>query len=133
VDVGKSETAPAPATLFTLVRGTTTEADAAVVRAHCRENSRVELRREDSDPSTIGVWLLCPSMMGLLKVRKRIGHVPDDIASTLLPGRDKDSIVVAHGTVRTVYAPVARDEAVVTVEIEPLHDGPEKAVKLKLE
>ena len=108
-----------PKTLFTLVRGTTSPASAAVVRDHCRENSRVELRREKSDPSAISVWLLCPSLRGLVQTRKRIGDVPEDIAAELLPADDRDAIVVARGTVKAVYAP-ARDEAVVTVEIEPL-------------
>jgi len=120
VNIHQTETsAPRPSRLFTLVRGTTSPASAAIVRAHCRENSRVELRREKSDPSAIGVWLLCPSLMGLVKTRKKIGDVPEDVAAALLPASDWDAIVVAHGTVKTVYAP-ARDEAVVTVEIEPL-------------
>ena len=117
---GRSATsAPVTTRLFTLVRGTTSPASAAIVRTHCREGSRVELRREKSHPSTIGVWLLCPSLMSLLNVRKRIGDVPDDVAAVLLPADDDDAIVVARGTVRTVYAP-APDEAVVTIEIEPL-------------
>jgi len=111
--------APRPKKLFTLVRGTTSPGSAAIVRDHCRENSRVELRRDKSDPSAISVWLLCPSLRGLVQTRKRIGDVPDDIAAALLPANDRDAIVVARGTVKAVYAP-ARDEAVVTVEIEPL-------------
>ena len=111
--------APSGARLFTLVRGTTSPATAAIVRTHCHERSRVELRREKSDPSSIGVWLLCPSLMGLLKVSKKIGDVPEDVARALLPADDKDTSVVALGTVRAVYAPVP-DEAVVTIEIEPL-------------
>lgn len=111
--------APQGAKLFTLVRGTTSPATAAIVRTYCREKSRVELRRENSDPSSIGVWLLCPSLMGLLKVKKKIGDVPEDVARALLPADDKDARVVARGTVRTVYAPVP-EEAVVTIEIEPL-------------
>ena len=67
----------------------------------------------------ISVWLLCPSLRGLVHTRKRIGDVPEDVAAALLPGDDRDAIVVARGTVKAVYAP-ARDEAVVTVEIEPL-------------
>ena len=111
--------APRPEKLFTLVRGTTSPGSAAIVRDHCRENSRVELRRDKSDPSSISVWLLCPSLRGLVHTRKRIGDVPEDVAAALLPGDDRDAIVVARGTVKAVYAP-ARDEAVVTVEIEPL-------------
>jgi hypothetical protein len=57
--------------------------------------------------------------MGLLKVKKKIGDVPEDVARALLPADDKDARVVARGTVRTVYAPVP-EEAVVTIEIEPL-------------
>jgi hypothetical protein len=57
--------------------------------------------------------------MGLLKVRKKIGDVPEDVARALLPADDKDTSVVALGTVRAVYAPVP-NEAVVTIEIEPL-------------
>jgi len=58
--------APRPEKLFTLVRGTTSPGSAAIVRDHCRENSRVELRRDKSDPSSISVWLLCPSLRGLV-------------------------------------------------------------------
>jgi len=57
--------------------------------------------------------------MGIVKTRKKIGDVPEDVAAALLPADDKDAVVVARGTVKTVYAP-ARDEAVVTVEIEPV-------------
>jgi hypothetical protein len=111
--------APRPKTLFTLVRGTTSPASAAIVRDHCREKSRVELRREKADPAAISVWLLCPCLRGLVQTRKKIGDVPEDIAAALLPADDGHAIVVARGTVRAVYAP-ARDEAAVTVEIEPL-------------
>jgi len=119
-EIGRTQISAArPKTLFTLVRGTTSPASAAVVRDHCRENSRVELRREKSDPLAISVWLLCPSLRGLVQTRKRIGDVPEDIAAALLPADDRGAIVVGRGTVKAVYAP-ARDEAVVTVEIEPL-------------
>jgi hypothetical protein len=77
-ETGRTPISAARKTLFTLVRGTTSPASAAVVRNHCRENSRVELRREKSDPSAISVWLLCPSLRGLVQTRKRIGDVPED-------------------------------------------------------
>lgn len=116
--VADRKTSPSPPrTVFTLVRGTTNPASAAIVRTHCRENSRVELRRDEFDPSAIAVWLSCPALMGLVRTRKKIGDVPADIADALVPGDDKDAVAVAHGTVKTVYAP-AGHEAVVTVEIE---------------
>jgi len=118
IEQGQTSAAPLK-TLFTLVRGTTIPATAEIVRSYCRENSRVELRREKSNPSAIAVWLLCPTLMGIVKTRKKIGDVPEDVAAALLPADDKDAVVVARGTVKTVYAP-ARDEAVVTVEIEPV-------------
>ena len=114
----RDTSAPRPRTVFTLVRGTTNPASAKVVRSHCRENSRVELRRDRSDSSAIAVWLLCPAFMGLVRTRKKIGDVPADIADALLPADDKNAVIVAHGTVKSVYAP-ADDEAAVTVEIEP--------------
>ena len=126
-DAGPTETsAPPPKRLFTLVRGTTTPPTAAIVRRYCRESSRVELKREKSDQSAIGVWLLCPSLMGLVQVRKKIGDVPADVAAALLPEDDRDAIVVARGAVKTVYAPAAH-EAVVTIEVEPLHDQRRRA------
>ena len=45
--------------------------------------------------------------------------VPTETAEALLPITDESSTVVAYGTVKVVYAPAGRDEAVVTVEIRP--------------
>jgi len=55
--------------------------------------------------------------MGLLPAWKKIGEVPPETAAALLPVTDESSAMVAHGTVKTVYAPVGREEAVVSVEI----------------
>ena len=112
-------------TIFTIVGGTTIPDRAALVREHCREGSSVELRRDDHgrddrDPSPIGVWLECRALLGLLKIHRKIGHVPQETADTLLAIADLSPTVVAHGTVKTVYAPRDRDEAVVTVEIQPV-------------
>lgn len=110
------------ASVFTIVGGTTIADHAEIVRSHCREGSVVELRRDDDDPdakSGISVWLHCSSLLGLLSVRKKIGHVPVETADLLEPMLDESSTLVARGTVRTVYAPIGRDEAVVTVEITP--------------
>jgi hypothetical protein len=105
--------------IFTILGGTTIPDRAAIVRAECREGSRVELRRQDANGARIDVWLECRSLLGLAKAWKRIGHVPEATAAALLPVTDESSTVVAYGTVRTVYAPAGRDEAVVTVEIRP--------------
>ena len=106
--------------LFTILGGTTIPDHAAIVRAECREGSRVEMRRQenvDSVGERIDVWLECRSLLGLVKAWKKIGHVPDQTAATILPIGEPNSTVVAYGTVRTVYAPAGRDEAAVTVEI----------------
>lgn len=106
--------------IFTILGGTTIPDRAAIVRAECREGSRVELRRrEDSetDGTRIDVWLECRSLLGLVKAWKKIGHVPDQTAAAILLISEPNSAVVAYGTVRTVYAPAGRDEAAVTVEI----------------
>lgn len=119
-------TRPAPAQLdksvFTILGGTTIPDRAAIVRAECREGSHVELRRRDeadADSTRIDVWLECRSLMGLLKAWKKIGHVPEETAAELWPISDESASVVAYGTVKSVYAPTGRDEAVVTVEIRP--------------
>ena len=106
-------------TLFTIVGGTTIPDRAAIVRAHCREGSEVELRREPNDSSSIGVWLPCPILKGLIKSWKKVGEVPAEIGNGLLAPSDVSSTVVARGTVKTVYAPAGRQEAVVTVELRP--------------
>lgn len=110
-------------TTFTILGGTTIPDRAAIVREDCREGSRVELRRPKDaaigDSTCIHVWLECSSLLGLVKVWKQIGHVPVETAAALLPTGDANSSVVAHGTVKSVYAPAGRDEAVVTVEIDP--------------
>jgi len=112
--------------VFTILGGTTIPDRAAVVREHCFEGSGVELRREpgsaDSSPR-ISVWLQCRSLLGLKRVWKQIGEVPPETAVTLLGLVDASLPVVGYGTVKTVYAPVDREEAVVTVEIEPLRSG----------
>jgi len=113
-------------TIFTILGGTTIPERAAIVRAHCREGSRVELRRRNAaedDDACIDVWLECRSLVGFIKAWKKIGHVPLDTAAALLPDDDANAAVVAYGTVKAVYAPEGRDEAVVSVEISPLADA----------
>jgi hypothetical protein len=105
--------------IFTILGGTTIPDRAAIVRAECREGSRVELRRRDAKGSQIDVWLECRPRLPLVKAWKMIGHVPEETAGSLLPLVDKSSTVIAQGTVKTVYAPAGRDEAVVTVEVRP--------------
>jgi hypothetical protein len=105
--------------IFTLLGGTTIPERAAIVRAECHEGSHVELRKRDENDSRIDVWLACRPRLRLVKVWKRIGHVPDETAASLLPFVDKDASVIALGTVKAVYVPESRDEAVVTVEIKP--------------
>ena len=112
--------------LFTILGGTTIPDHAAVVRAECREGSRVELRRRDAvDPTgaRIDVWLECSALLGLVKAWKKIGHVPEETAAALPPDGDISSSVVAYGTVKAMYAPIDRDEAVVTIEIGPQTHG----------
>ena len=108
--------------IFTILGGTTIPDRAAIVRAECQEGSRVELRRQedvDSNGPCIEVWLECRSLLGLVKAWKKIGHVPEETAAAILPISEASSTVVGYGTVKTVYAPAGRDEAVVTVEIRP--------------
>ena len=112
--------------LFTILDGTTIPDRAAVVRAECREGSRVELRRRDAvDPTGahIDVWLECSALLGLVKAWKKIGHVPEETAAALPPDGDISSSIVAYGTVKAMYAPMDRDEAVVSVEIGPQTHG----------
>lgn len=105
--------------IFTILGGTTIPDRAALVRAECREGSRVELRRRDPNGAHIDVWPECRPRLPLMKTWKMIGHVPDEAALLLLPIADKGSTVIGLGTVKTVYAPEGQDEAVVTVEITP--------------
>ena len=108
--------------IFTIVGGTTIPDRAAIVRAECREGSLVELRTAkdcDARGSPIEVWLECGSLLGLLKVWKRIGHVPDETAAELVRAGGEIRSVVARGTVKSIYAPVGRGEAVVTLQIRP--------------
>ncbi len=108
--------------VFTILGGTTIPDRAAIVREHCFEGSRVELRREAGSTNRsprISVWLQCRSLLGLMKAWKRIGEVPAETAVTLLELVGKSPTVVGYGTVKAVYAPVDREEAVVTVDIEP--------------
>lgn len=114
---------PLPNPIFTIVGGTTVPDRATVVRTYCREGSEVELRREPDDDSCIGVWLPCPVLKGLFKSWKKIGEVPAETCDALLAPADVSPTVVARGTVRTVYAPIGRDEAVVTVELRPQTQG----------
>jgi hypothetical protein len=82
-------------------------------------------RQESVDPvgSRIDVWLECRAILGLVKAWKKIGHVPEETAAELPPDGDVSTTVVAYGTVKAVYAPLGRDEAVVTVEIGPQTHG----------
>jgi hypothetical protein len=118
LSMGPSVTAAGPS-IFTILGGTTIPDRAAIVRAECREGSRVELRRRDVNGSQIDVWLECRPRLRLVKTWKLIGHVPEEAAASLLPLADRSAAVIADGTVKTVYAPAGRDEAVVTVEVRP--------------
>ena len=112
--------------IFTILGGTTIPDRAALVRAECREGSRVELRRQEGvDPSRarIDVWLECKAVLGLARAWKKMGHVPEETAAALPPKGDISSRVVAYGTVKAVYAPIGRDEAMVTIAIDPQTDG----------
>ena len=112
--------------IFRILGGTTIPDRAAVVRAECREGSRVELRRQEGvDPTgaRIDVWLECKALLGLVKAWKKIGHVPEETAAALPPDGDISSSIVAYGTVKTMYAPMGRDEAVVSIEIGPQTHG----------
>ena len=112
--------------IFTILGGTTIPDHAAIVRAECQEGSRVELRRQEGvDPTgaRIDVWLECNALLGLVKAWKKIGHVPDETAAALPPDGDISSSIVAFGTVKAMYAPMDRDEAVVSVEIGPQTHG----------
>ena len=112
--------------IFTIIGGITMPERAAIVRAECQEGSRVELRRQVSvDPaeSRIDVWLECRAILGLVRAWKKIGHVPEETAVELPPDGDVSTTVVAYGTVKSMYAPVGRDEAVVSVEIGPQAHG----------
>ena len=108
--------------IFTILGGTTIPDRAAVVRAECREGARVEMRRQarvDPPGTRIDVWLECRAVLGLVRAWKKIGYVPEETAAELPPDGDVSTAVVGYGTVKSVYAPVGRDEAVVTVEIGP--------------
>ena len=107
--------------IFTILGGTTIPDRAAVVRAECREGSRVELRRQDGvDPTgaRIDVWLECKALLGLVKAWKKIGHVPEETAAALPPDGDISSSIVAYGTVKTMYAPMGRDEGPSSFSVE---------------
>jgi hypothetical protein len=106
-DLAVVEPAPQPAvkTIFTILGGTTIPECAAVVRAHCKEGARVELRRVKGGtegPTGISVWLECGSLLAFMKTWKEIGHVPPDTAASLLPAADASATVVAHGSVKAV-------------------------------
>jgi hypothetical protein len=123
-DFSSDETAPAhlESSIFTILSGTTIPDRAAIVRAECREGSRVELRTSadvDTRAPRVDVWLECKTLLGLVKAWKKIGHVPDETAAALPPAGEGQSTVVGHGTVKSIYAPAGRDEAVVTVQISP--------------
>lgn len=113
---------PTDQPVFTILGGTTIPDRASIVRAECREGSHVELRSAhvaEAGGPRIDVWLACRPRLGLMKTWKKIGHVPDETAAALMPMGGQASGVLACGTVRAVYAPPGRDEAVVTVEIRP--------------
>lgn len=73
-----------------------------------------------AEPSRgIGVWLQCPRLLGLLPAWKKIGYLPEDFASSLAPALDTSEALVATGKGRTIYSPIGRVEAVVSVEVFP--------------
>jgi hypothetical protein len=73
--------------VFTIVGGTTVPDRAAIVRPHYREGAQVKLRREFTDASSIGVWIPCPIVKGLLKPLKKSERFPEKLVTLCSPPR----------------------------------------------
>ena len=118
--VGQAVATRHAGSIFTIISGTTIPDRAEIVRAHCKEGSIVELRRQEGaadGESNMGVWLQCRSLFGLLPVWKKIGHVPAETADALEPLMDESAALVACAIVRGVYVQTDGSEAAVAVEI----------------
>lgn len=103
-----------------IVAGTGFEGRASLIRAHCREGSPIDLRREPTnphDPEAIAVWMRCNLLFGLVKTWKKIGYIKAARADGLAPKIDSGVIVVEHASVRSFYAPSGRDHPRVSLSI----------------
>ena len=72
----------------------------------------VDLRREPDnphDPDAIGVWLQCPTMLGLLRPWKKVGYVKAPRAGKWAALLDDGSMQVTRAIVRSFYAPDDND------------------------
>jgi HIRAN domain len=103
-----------------IVAGTGFEGRASIIRNHCSNGQRVELRREPSnrhDPNAIAVYIEAPRLFGLLgKGLRQIGYIKAPAAGGLSKRMDEGLKVEA--TVASFYAPPDRDHPRVSLNLE---------------
>ena len=79
---------------------------AALIRRHCNERSRFELRREPNNPhdaNAVGVYMAIPGFLGLGRRMVQIGHLKAPFAARIAPKMDAGTKVAA--TLASYYAP----------------------------
>jgi hypothetical protein len=102
-----------------VVAGTGFEGRAEVIRAHCREGSRVVLKRDPANPhdsNAVGVFLEVPRLFGLFgKALRQIGFIKAHAAKSLAKRLDEGTVVYA--SVKSYWAPSDREHPRVTLHL----------------
>ncbi len=102
-----------------IVAGTGFEGRAEVIRSHCREGSRVILKRDPAnlyDANAVAVYLAIPRLGGLLGTDMcQIGFIKANTAKSLAKRIDAGTEV--HAVVKNYWAPPDREHPRVTLEL----------------
>ena len=103
-----------------IVAGTGFEGRASIIRNHCRNGQRVELRRQPSnrhDPNAIAVYIEAPRFFGLFgKGLRQIGYIKAPAAGGLAKRMDDGLVIQAR--VSSFYAPPGREHPRVSLDLE---------------
>jgi|GEM_PF-769651 len=104
-----------------IVAGTGFEGRAGRIRAFCRIDSPIKLRREQTnkyDSNAIAVDMQCSVLWGLYKPWVQIGYIKADRAKFLAPKLDNGIYSIQDAWVESFFAPDDLDHPRVSIRIE---------------
>ncbi len=110
-----------PKVISAIVAGTGFENRAGRIRAFCRVDSPIKLRREPTnkyDSNAIAVDMQCKVFWGLYKPWVHIGYIKADRAKFLAPKLDDGTYTFQDAWVESFYAPDELDHPRVSIRIE---------------
>jgi hypothetical protein len=91
------------------------------IRAHCRDGSPVELRREKGNPHNpyaIAVWVEYGAFFSLFKIHRQIGYIRTGWAKDFALSLDSGEVDIRRAYISRVHAPQGADCARVSLVID---------------